>query len=172
MNTERPIGEGLQESALEKLNSLLEAENWQDAIGLLTDLQFLSQIAKQETPYGFRTGYSINKLLQAQINRIPEEIRKENQKLTRLGGTFSACLEMYFTRGAGGLDPKATCNECHEKNIVHGDRDLGGVEDYDNYFSFCTNCYWSWHAETYNLWGSTHQIGVFDYKSNTYRDYS
>ncbi len=169
MEAEKSRSEKPQEPTPDRLDSYLEAEEWTEAVTLLTNLSFLSGKAMEIGSSIGITGSRINRYLQEQIDRIPEDIRAESQRLSRVGGSLAAGLEMHYVRGVGHSDPKASCNECSENTIVHGDKDLGGVDDYDNYFAFCSNCLWATHEEVYNSWGQPHGIKEFDYASNTYR---
>jgi hypothetical protein len=159
-----------------RLYELVEAQQWSGVIGILTDLDFLSQKAKQAGPYaGWSTGYPISTFLESFLHQIPEEYKKSNQRLNQMDNNtraLSASLELHYVRGVGRLDPEASCKECGEASIVHGDVDLGAYDDWDNYFSMCTNCFWAWHVETYNQSMSRHNIGKFNYESNKYIGYT
>lgn len=158
MGTERPEEDRLTELGT-RLNGFVEAKQWFDLAELLTDLDFLSQKAKQIGPYAGMTGYPFRTFLETYLRQIPEEYRVLNPRLANMGKytqALSSSLELHFARGVGSLDPEASCKECGEISIVHGDVDLGAIDDYDNYFSMCTNCFWAWHVETYNQTMSKH----------------
>ena len=116
------------------------------------------------------TGALIRPFLQESLAPIPEEVRSSNPKLATLEAylePLAASLELFFVRACGRLDAEAICGQCGHRSIIHGHIDLGGVDYYDNYFSWCTNCFWCWHTED----SSTYDSGLreLDYETNTYR---
>lgn len=173
---EKPrFGDGLLEFNA-RLEGLAEAGNWQELVESLTDLDLLANQARAIGPLAIRTGSPLKTFLAPFLNEIPPEYKSANQKLAHMADgldDFSAALELHFAREAGSLDPLAKCQDCGSQSIVHGDVDLGATADeYNNYFSLCTNCFWSWHDEQVSRSGSSDTHGIFDYATNQYIGYS
>ena len=152
--------------------SLIEAKRWKDLIDLLSDVNFLELTAKWIGPSVGGTGWRIQEYLHACLDPIPDQLKLTSRKLSKMSddlASFAACLELFYVRGGGQVDEHVRCARCGERTIVHGHVDLGGVDFYDNYFSWCTTCFWSWHTEVYNSFLADPGIAKFDYDTNTYR---
>jgi hypothetical protein len=142
---------------------------------VLSEQQALRDLAAE-----LRFGSSIAEHLAKGLARLralaPEVQSKKVQNAARDMRAFADCLEMLYFRGgaqvdiwgAKAVDPKARCHECGARDIVHGHYDLGGVDIYDSYFSFCRNCFWSWYREEHCCIGSEGPVREFNYACNTY----
>jgi hypothetical protein len=140
-----------------------EAGKFEEIARLLCDIEFLEVIRQH-----LKTSQAIEGLLKQCLGILPERYKANNPKLLNMSKyleEFSECLDIY---NSGRLDEKACCSECGKNSIIHGHIDRGGVDYYDNYISWCTNCFWAWYREDYSQSGSEGPIAIFDYKTNTY----
>lgn len=145
---------------------------WLELTSLLTDVEFLGLTAERLGVSGGRTGYGIEQFLSESLDPLPEALVDDNRKLQHMVGNLaalSAALELFYARKCGRADAGAVCSTCGAREIVHGHIDLGAVDYYDNCFSLCRNCLWSWHTEQYTGTGGDPGVWEFDYASNTYR---
>ncbi|MDR4468935.1 MAG: toll/interleukin-1 receptor domain-containing protein [Nitrospira sp.] len=83
---------------------------------------------------------------------------------------FVASVELHFVWKCGTKDDATRCHKCGAMGaIIHGTIDIGGYSqsDYnDNYFVWCTNCYWAYHDFEIDYQGTGPL--KFDYATNTY----
>lgn len=157
-----------------RLDGLVETGQWAEAAALFTDPDFLGlRVNEVDLKYN---AHAIGDFLRGFLELVPEEVMRDNVRLSHIQsnlGDFSESLVLVYNRGAGVLDPNAVCNDCGEVAIVHGDVDLGITSDeYNNYFSLCTHCLWSWHEEQVSRVGTSDRPLSFDYQTNTYVAYS
>lgn len=172
MGTDRLGNEPPGENIRSKLDGFVEGKQWDKLAGFLTTWENLKLLTSQHfRPSVGTTGFLINTLLSSYLESIPQEVVSESERLSRLKSNLpavAASIEMHQVRGCGELDPEAVCKECGSNTIVHGYKDLGGVDFYDNYFAVCTSCLWAWSTEVYSTFDSGDPVRDFNYVTNTY----
>jgi hypothetical protein len=153
----------LEQILIELPEKSTSAETSQEIADLLCDLDFLTVICQK-----LKTETAIHGFLQECLDLFSTGDLAAHPKLNNMSKYlehFSACLDIY---NSGWYDEGASCVECGQHTIIHGHTDRGGVDFYDNYISWCTNCYWAWHREDYAMSGSEGPISAFNYKTNKY----
>lgn len=139
---------------------------------LLANLAFLERAVRLLEPSSHTTGSFVRQFIKECMVSIPGRLKSENPRFENMTAhldSFSAALELRYLRACGEPDQQAHCKRCGQPGIVHGDIDLGHTECYDNYYALCTNCFWSWHEETYTTLGYGDYLQKFDYQTNTYQ---
>ncbi|MCB2231731.1 toll/interleukin-1 receptor domain-containing protein [bacterium] len=149
---------------------LVEQQESDDLEELLCSFEFLREYSKY-IGLSYTPGNEFAARVQQFLDTLIEQDRPADQKLEGLCAhitELAAGLDLWAVRYVGGPDPKAVCRNCGQAGIIHGHVDLGGVDYYDNYFAFCTNCFWAFFTEQYAMWGSEEAVWDFDYATNTY----
>lgn len=92
-------------------------------------------------------------------DRIYEEARKAGNKekaseMKRIIDCYEVQRILRLGVPPGRLLEKS-CERCGENQVYCGYKDLGGVENYDNYWHICLGCLDAKHEESYSLYYST-----------------
>lgn len=153
---------------------LIRLKKWNELAFFLCDLEYLKVEAIHIRDS--RKGFSFARFLGVCMNAIPQSTMQENQKLVNIFSdmnSFATCLEMTYCQ-VGKYhyqyrDNKATCKKCGYNSIFHGHVDLPHADYHDQYFSWCSTCFWSWAKDEYNSdYSFDSEIYDFDYSKNTY----
>ncbi|MBL9154671.1 MAG: ATP-binding protein [Verrucomicrobiales bacterium] len=137
-----------------------------DLARLACSIGYIERLAKHLGKQWF-SAKILADFLKPYIDILNAESEKEFPALTGLRRNLLDFTTSYVLGGT--MDSAASCKVCGSVGIVHGDRDLGGVDRYDNYWAFCPNCFWAFHSEQYNSFDSEELVWEFDYSTNTYR---
>lgn len=157
---------------------LAKAGKHTDIVSLLTDARNLHHLSTklrsrtQQNKLSLASEFRVREFIDFCLSYIPAEAITTNRRLANIcndTASFSKCICLSAFPYADKIDRKATCHECGSVSIVHGYADLGNAGYFDdNYYSWCTNCFWSWylHEGYYSSWEEPER--TFSYKSNKY----
>jgi len=147
---------------------LIEGSQYQKLSDALCDSNFLLNVSKTFTKTGYLRKNHLTEYLTTCFSAVSSTVHLV-QKLVNMNDHlkyFVMCLDLHEV---GNWDKKACCKQCGKHTIIHGYVDTGATWDFhDNYFSWCTSCYWSWYLYDSQMYGYEEMPMKFNYDTNTY----